>query len=137
MATSRGLRNNNPLNIRISRGKPFLGEVRPSNDPSFMQFESMAHGYRAAFKLLDNYRKLYGCTQLVDFIRRWAPPIENDTNAYIRTVCKHTGYADVSTVDTRNEYQMKRIVAAMSFVENGEEADEEQVTQGWLLYKLG
>lgn len=136
MATSRGLRNNNPLNIRKNGGKPFDGEIIPSADPSFKQFEDMAHGYRAAFVILNTYRVKHGLTQLGEMIARWAPASENDTNVYIRTVCKRTGYADVSTVDTRNEYQMKRIVAAMSFVENGVEPDPEQITQGWLLYKL-
>lgn len=135
MATSRGLRNNNPLNIRIGDGELWKGEIRPSRDVSFCTFESMAFGYRAAFKLLDNYRRLHNCTFLADYIRRWAPPIENNTNAYISAVCKRTGYADVTVIDTRNEYQMKRIVSAMSFVENGVEADEEQVTQGWFLFQ--
>lgn len=136
MGTKRGLRNNNPLNIRLN-GSHFKGETKPSSDPEFKQFEAMAYGYRAAFVILNTYRVRHGLTMLGEMITRWAPASENDTNVYIRTVCKRTGYADVSTVDTRNEYQMKRIVAAMSFVENGEEADEEQVTQGWLLYKLG
>ena len=133
---TRGYKNNNPLNIRISTGKKWLGEVRPSKDGAFMQFESMPDGYRAAFKLLNNYRKLHGCVILSDFINRWAPPIENDTRAYICAVAKRSGYADVSTIDTMNGYQMKRIVAAMSFVENGVEPDMEQINEGWNLFTL-
>ena len=52
---SRGLRNCNPGNIRQSRSK-FKGEVRPSRDSAFKQFESMAYGYRAMFVLLDTYQ---------------------------------------------------------------------------------
>lgn len=133
---TRGYRNKNPLNIRLGNGKAWVGEIRPSRDVAFAQFESMAYGYRAAFKLLDNYRRLHGCTTLADFIFRWAPPIENDTNAYIRAVCKRSGYADVSSVDTRNSVQMQRIVSAMSFVENGVEADPQQVEDGWMLFQL-
>ena len=53
---SRGLRNRNPGNIRRS-GVRYKGEVRPSTDPAFKQFGSMALGYRAIFVLLDTYRR--------------------------------------------------------------------------------
>lgn len=133
---TRGYRNNNPLNIRISTGKKWLGEIRPSQDYAFMQFESMAHGYRAAFKLLDNYRKLHGCVTLADYINRWAPPVENDTRSYINAVTRRSGVADVSTIDTTNSHQMKKIVAAMSFVENGIEPDMSDIDDGWTLFRL-
>ena len=131
---SRGYRNNNPLNIRKGVQK-WQGEI-PGNDPSFVTFETMAYGYRAAFKLLDNYRKNNGCTQLADFINRWAPPSENNTLAYIRAVCKRTGLADVSTIDTRSGFYMKKIVAAMAYIENGAEPSEEDIAQGWTLFEL-
>ncbi len=72
---------------------------------------------------------------LADYIARWAPPSENDTAAYLRTVCRRTGLSDVSTLDTRCEAQMCAVVAAMSFVENGIEADPEEVRQGWKLFE--
>ena len=37
---ARGLENNNPGNIRQSKVR-YKGEVRPSRDPAFKQFESM------------------------------------------------------------------------------------------------
>lgn len=135
--STRGLNNNNPLNIEKSKGKPWNGEIVPSQDRRFAQFESMAHGYRAAFKLLHNYQKLYGCRMLSEFINRWAPPVENNTHGYINTVAKRAGLSDVSEVDTTNECQMRKIVAAMSFVENGIPADEEQVRLGWILFRAG
>ena len=49
----RGLRNNNPGNIRINDDL-FQGEIRPSKDKSFKQFTTMAYGYRAMFKILSN-----------------------------------------------------------------------------------
>lgn len=130
----RGLRNNNPLNIRKNDTK-WQGLRDRQDDPAFFQFETMAYGYRAAFRTLDTYRTKHGCRCLADFITRWAPPSENDTSAYIRTVCRRTGLADVSTVDTRNEKQMCGIVAAMSIVENGVEADMDDVRAGWRLFE--
>jgi hypothetical protein len=94
----------------------------------------MAYGYRAAFKLLYNYQHKYGCLILRDFINRWAPPVENNTNGYINTVAKRTGLTDVSTIDTTNPVQMCRIVSAMSYVENGIPAKECDVRAGWDLF---
>ena len=81
---SRGLRNNNPGNIRRGGGH-FKGERLPSLDPAFKQFETIEWGYRAMFVLLDNYRRRHGLQSIREMIRRWAPPVENDTERYIRS----------------------------------------------------
>lgn len=91
---ARGLRNNNPGNIRLSATTQWQGEVRPSRDRSFCQFKTMAHGYRALIKLLQNYRKLNGCRTISDFINRWAPPTENNTSGYINRVCREMQVPD-------------------------------------------
>lgn len=133
---TRGYRNNNPLNIRLSGGPRWRGEVRPSKDVSFCTFEDMAHGYRAAFKLLDNYRKNHGCDNLTDFITRWAPPYENNTRQYIDVVARRCHIADTTKIDTANGELMQKVVAAMSFMENGEEPDMEDIIKGWELFKI-
>lgn len=130
---SRGLRNCNPGNIRISRSH-FLGEVRPSRDSAFKQFESMAYGYRAMFVLLDSYRRRYGLSNIRAMISRWAPPVENYTEAYICSVAQRSGIDADATLDTRSERDMIPIVAAMSEVENGVRAVWADVEAGWSLY---
>ena len=80
---SRGLSNRNPGNIRQSAVR-YKGEVRPSRDPAFKQFESMPWGYRAIFILLDTYRIRHGLETIRGMISRWAPPSENHTEIYIR-----------------------------------------------------
>ena len=71
----RGLRNNNPGNIRkfgcyrLER----RSETFPKKDNAFEEFETMAHGYRALIKLLQNYRQYHRCLTIADFINRWAP----------------------------------------------------------------
>ena len=50
---SRGLRNNNPLNIRHS-GEKFQGEIK-GKDKSFKTFSSLPYGYRASFVILGTY----------------------------------------------------------------------------------
>lgn len=133
---TRGYRNNNPLNIRLGAGARWRGEIRPSKDVSFCTFEDMAHGYRAAFKLLDNYRKNHGCVNLTDFITRWAPPYENNTRQYIDVVAKRCYIADITKIDTTNGELMQKVVAAMSFMENGEEPNMDDVVKGWELFKI-
>lgn len=132
--TTRGYLNNNPLNIRISKTKPWKGEVRPSRDLEFAQFREMAWGYRAAFKLLDNYRRLHSCVTLAHYISRWAPPTENNTKAYISFVAARAEIGADTVLDTRDEMQMRKVVAAMSYIENGIEADPDEVRNGWVLF---
>ena len=79
MATSRGIRNNNPLNIRRN-GDHFQGEVVAGSDREFKQFTSMAYGYRAAFVVLGTYLA-QGRNTIEKIIRAWAPPTENNTEA--------------------------------------------------------
>ena len=130
---SRGVRNCNPGNIRCSRVR-YKGEVLPSQDREFKQFESMAYGYRAMFVLLDSYRRRYGLSNIRAMISRWAPPVENHTEAYICFVAEHSGIAADETLDTRKERDMIPVVMAMSEVENGTKAKREDVEEGWRLF---
>ena len=134
--SSRGLRNNNPGNIR-SGGAPFAGEVRPSTDNAFRQFTAPEWGYRAMFVVLAGYRNIHGLRTLEQFIARWAPAAENNTGAYLRTVSRRSGVAPEAVVDIADSAEMQAIVAAMSFVENGVPAVEADVRRGWELYVRG
>ena len=86
---SRGIRNNNPLNIRRSADR-WEGACIHQSDPSFVQFVSMAYGYRAAWKVLESYWQYFRRYRIpftvANIIARWAPPNENDTDHYVRTV---------------------------------------------------
>lgn len=128
----RGLRNNNPGNIRIN-GDLFQGEIRPSKDRSFKQFEMMAYGYRAVFRILSNYRKNYGLDTIRKMIGRWAPENENDTDAYVKAVSDYAGIPADDPININDREQMIRIVAGMSKVENGREAEMSDVIAGWNL----
>ena len=130
---ARGYTNFNPGNIRNS-GVRYEGEVTPSKDPSFKQFESMEYGYRAMFVLLHTYRVKYGLNTLQSMIERYAPPVENDTRSYVGFVSMRTKIADISTVDTLNELQMVSIVAAISRMENGVEPDMGDIRTAWAMF---
>ena len=128
--TARGLRNNNPGNIRIN-GDLFQGEVRPSKDKSFKQFTTMAYGYRAMFKILSNYFKNYKLDTIRKMITRWAPQKENHTEADIKAVSDYAGIPADDPINVNDREQMIRIVAGMSRVENGREAEMSDIIAGW------
>jgi len=125
---ARGLNNRNPGNIRQSKGR-YKGEVRPSRDPAFKQFETMA-----IFVLLHTYRTRHGLRTIAAMIARWAPPSENKTELYIRTVSRRSGIPADRPLDTRDRRTMIPIAAAISFVENGTTADMHDVEKGWELF---
>ena len=128
----RGYRNNNPGNIRIN-GDLFQGEIRPSKDKSFKQFETMAYGYRAIFRILRNYYNNYNLDTIRKMIGRWAPENENDTEAYVKAVSGYAGIPADDPININDREQMIRIVSGMSKVENGREADMSDVFAGWNL----
>lgn len=133
MKKMRGLRNNNPLNIRISTDK-FDGEIQPSQDKAFKQFKTMAYGYRAAFKVLRTYIVKYQCNTVDKIIARWAPSSENDTNSYIKSVVSQTNIASGSKINPDTKDIMVDLVCAMSRQENGVRAVRSDVLEGWDLY---
>ena len=127
---TRGMRNNNLLNIRISTDK-FQGEVQPSQDKEFKQFETAAYGYRAAFRILKTYINNYKCDTIRKIISRWAPKNENHTENYIKIVSERSGIPADDPIYADSREMMIRIVAAMSYVENGREAVMSDVIRGW------
>ena len=118
---ARGLNNRNPGNIRQSKGR-YKGEVRPSRDPAFKQFETMAWGYRAIFVLLHTYRTRHGLRTIAAMIARWAPPSENKTELYIRTVSRRSGIPADRPIDHRERLgrrharRRKRVGAVCRFI---------------------
>lgn len=93
----RGVRNNNPGNIRL--GPQWLGLCDKQEDPSFCQFATVGYGLRAMAKLLKNYVERDGVRTVRDAVNRWAPPSENATQAYITDVCKRTGLSADHVLD--------------------------------------
>ncbi len=129
---SRGLRNCNPGNIRHD-GVKWQGERTPSTDTAFKQFTTMAYGYRAMLRLLQNYSRLHGCHTIRAMVGRWAPPVENDTRSYIATVARLTGIDADCRLNINDKHTMCSVAAAMSRVENGVPAHLSDVEAGWAL----
>ena len=137
----RGIRNNNPLNIRHSVDQ-WEGMRAEQTDPAFVQFETMAYGYRAAWKTLESYSKYFHdlpkAFNVRNIIMRWAPPTENDTDNYIRTVLSLTGLGgneNLTQPSRATGYErLELLVRAMTTMECGipyKEVDVEAIREGF------
>ena len=130
----RGIRNNNPLNIR--KGNNWKGERPVQTDRAFEEFESMEYGIRAGFYILRRYMSGYaGLTQKMNtielIIKRWAPPTENQTKAYIETVSKLSGIPAHQKLAFGNRKLMCDLVSAMIEVECGQKVDRSVIESGY------
>lgn len=119
-APSRGLRNNNPLNIRKSNSK-WKGMLprEEQTDRAFVRFIGMEYGFRAAFILVRNYITEYGCNSIEKIVSRWAPKADgNNTEKYITDVCRLTGIGGKAPL-APSDSRLKDIVWAMAQIESG------------------
>ena len=130
----RGIRNNNPLNIRRSKDK-WKGLRAVQADAQFCQFESLEYGWRAAFYLLTRtYYHKYRLYTIRTIIRRWAPSSENNTEAYIANVARLTGIApdEPLGIPSAQPARWMMLGAAMAIQENGTSSlDYFAMLRGW------
>ncbi|EHL2774370.1 structural protein [Salmonella enterica subsp. enterica serovar Hvittingfoss] len=121
MNTPRGIRNNNPGNIRW--GDDWKGLVPRSQrtDKDFCQFITPEYGIRAMIVILRNYQRKHGLNTITGIINRWAPTNENNTQAYIDSVAKTTGVTPDQFVHTDDSRFMMKLLQAIIRHENGEQ----------------
>lgn len=119
MTQPRGIRNNNPGNIRWGQNWQGLKENGKEQDSSFCVFQSPEYGIRALAKLLRNYQSLYGLNTSRKIIGRYAPPNENQTQAYIQSVAQQLGIQPDSIVDLNEETTLLIFIKAIIRFENG------------------
>ena len=125
----RGIRNNNPLNIRI--GNTWLGERNNPTDPAFEEFVSIEYGLRAAFCILRRYIRRYHKNTVPDIISTWAPASENNTKRYIDIVCQRSGISQTQQIRFEDKTTMCKLVEAMAFVECGQPIDGKKIEKGY------
>lgn len=125
----RGIRNNNPLNIRI--GNTWLGERANPTDPSFEQFVTMEYGLRAGFVLLRRYIRHYHRTTIREIVFAWAPASENDSEKYACTVASMIHRNIDEQLAFEDEETMMQLVDAMVRVECGEGVPMEKIRKAY------
>lgn len=130
----RGIRNNNPLNIR--KGNTWKGERPVQKDRAFEEFVSMEYGIRAGFIILRKYITGYGgltakFNTIEKIIRRWAPPSENATQKYIDFVSQDMGIDSRVPLVFTKKALMVDLVYAMIFVECGQRVEKDVIASAY------
>lgn len=104
--STRGIRNNNPSNIR--RGCNWKGLAEKQTDKEFCQFVSMTWGVRALLVTLRTYVRKYHLHTVREIITRWAPPSDgNNTEKYIEFVEKAVREIDTPIILTLQAMDFK------------------------------
>jgi len=134
----RGIRNNNPGNIRW--GAPWQGlRAKPDrDDTAFCQFQNAVFGIRALARTLITYQDKHGLRTIRQIITRWAPPTENNTLAYIHVVARQTGFEIDQELDLHGCEHLRPVLEAIIRHENGKGAratantwyDDETISKG-------
>jgi hypothetical protein len=111
--TTRGIRNNNPGNIR--RGTIAWRGLSPvQGDPDFCQYVQPIYGLRAMSVILRTYVRKHGFDTLGKIAAHWAPTNENDTDAYLRVLCARCGTGPADPLPGHVV-----IIPAIVYAENG------------------
>lgn len=113
----RGIRNNNPGNVRAVAGVTWQGQIGV-DDAGFCIMDSRFHGLRMLAKVLLSYERKHNLNTIRGIIERWAPPTENNTPAYEQAVAQHAGFALDDPI-TDDAAVFDAIVAGIIMHENG------------------
>lgn len=109
----RGLRNNNPGNLRQNAFLGFVG----LDAGGYAVFDTLHHGIRASARQLKLYRDR-GVDTIREIITTWAPASENNTAAYIAAVTGAVGIG-ADTVVSGHESTQLALLRAIFRHENG------------------
>jgi len=125
LGVPRGIRNLNPGNIERD-GTRWQGMAAVQSDARFVVFSEPKWGIRAIARILITYqdrRRAHDGSRIDTvrkFISRWAPPGENDTDTYARTVARALGVGpDDAGVDVYDYSTMLALARAIVRFENG------------------
>lgn len=139
---TRGYLNNNPGNMDRSE-PPWNGEIRDvslcTNDVQRMElthgrfcvFKNAIMGIRAMTKNLLAYHDRLGCETVREYIERWAPPNENNTQAYINNVAMRIGVTPDDPIEITNPDIMAAVIDGIIRVEcAGMPYDGNEIAEG-------
>ncbi len=125
----RGIRNNNPGNIRWGDNWQGLKKDGKQQDSSFCVFTNAVYGIRALAKVLKNYQRLYGLNTPRKIINRYAPPNENQTLAYINSVAQQLGMTPDTEVNLTETGVLTVFIKAIIRHENGIQPYKDETIQ--------
>jgi hypothetical protein len=112
---TRGIRNNNPGNIKYDPKNAWQGQI--GDDGIFSIFDTMTNGIRALVITLRTYFNAYGYNTIRKIINYYAPGSENDTEAYIDSVSQTMGVSPDAILVFPDD--LPKLVRAIIKQENG------------------
>jgi hypothetical protein len=123
----RGMRNNNPGNIRVSKSR-WQGKipVEKNKDGAFEQFNYYVFGVRAMIVLIKNYIRNNKLDTIRKIMHKYAPTSENKTDTYAKWVADKSGLG----IDQKlaiNDATLRPLIKAMAHYENGQPAVEDDM----------
>lgn len=110
---SRAWRNTNPGNIRFSEFSRRMGAIGQAGGFAVFPTETVGSAAIAALLRSDSYKNL----TIADAISRYAPPFENDTAAYHRSLAKKTGLNINMRINALTDSQLAMVVNAIRDIE--------------------
>jgi hypothetical protein len=120
----RPVRNNNPGDLEsganwrgLMPAEKLSSEQRA--EPRFAVFAAPEWGFRALAMLLHTYQVAHGDGTVEKIITRFAPPLENDTAAYISDIAWALQVAPASLLDLASRARMAALVKAIARHETG------------------
>jgi len=117
--TPRGIRNYNPGNIERNATRWQGMALDQASDSRFVVFSGSTWGIRAIARTLITYQDKYGLRTVRGIIKRWAPAHENNTAAYVASVCQRLGVGPDDVIDVYDYSTMLELVRAIIRHENG------------------
>ena len=121
--TTRGERNNNPLNLDRTPDH-WKGQDVPQVDPRFADVSDAVFCYREGARIIREHYAT-GRVTIEAIVEAWAPGSENDTEAYILDVVGRMGIARGARLNiTRvvgDRSDLLPLLAAITWHENGED----------------
>lgn len=102
---------NNPGALRMTSSKRIndlaIGYYQTKGNGKFLVFGTPQDGYLALKYLLEDY----GESTMFSFIKRYAPKIENDTDEYLKDLCKGLGVTSNTKVRDCNQMALMSTIA--------------------------
>lgn len=141
---SRGIRNNNPGNIKLSRDRwQGLASYEEMTDfqrleTVFFVFREAVWGIRAMARILHNYQYKRGLKTVGSMISRWAPPNDsNKTDAYIDFVARRMSISAGTVFNFEEPVRAIPLIKAIIYMENGSQPySDAQIHRGFELAQV-
>lgn len=114
----RGVRLGNPGNIRHNPRSKWQGMSADQPDPSFVKFDDPVWGVRAIARILIKY-DARGLNTVRKIIETWAPPTENDTEAYVEHAADELNVQPDDEIDVDSYANLFPLIKVIIEHENG------------------